>query len=105
MAAIATTTPGASRAWAAAAGGGDTVKAGDNNLLLVYNSDSSTHTFTLVTPKTVSGLAVGDYGPQTVGIGEVWPVLLTKDLFGDANGDVALSYSAATGMKVAVLAV
>lgn len=103
MAAIATQPLGAAITFSSAAGGGDTVKAGDGNTLIVNNTDASAHTFTLVTPGTYFGQSVGDFTSPSIPAGGFYAMRLPYALYADANGDVAVSYSSATGMKLAVV--
>lgn len=102
MAAIATQGLG-TIAFSNASGGGDTIKAGDGNTLIVNNTDASSHTFTLVTPGTVGGLAISDFTSPSIAAGGFYLMRLPYSLYADANGDVAITYSSATGMKVAVV--
>jgi hypothetical protein len=88
---------------ASAAGGGDTLPVADNYLLTVYNTDSSSHSFTLVTNYTVGGRAVAD-DTYALAAGQKIDLWLTSSLYADANGQTAITYTAATGMKVSVSA-
>lgn len=88
---------------ASAAGGGDVLPCADNYTLLVNNTDASSHSFTLVTSATYQGRAVAD-DTFVVAAGLSVAVRLTYSLYADGNGQCAISYTAATGMKVAVYA-
>lgn len=107
MAALAAQSVGQSLAavtFASAAGGGDTAPTGDNVLLVVKNGDASSKTVTLTTTQTVAGLAVADVAVVvTAGSQAVIP-LTPKRLYADANGRVAIAYSAVTSVTVGVLA-
>jgi multidrug efflux pump subunit AcrA (membrane-fusion protein) len=98
-----TVAQGAAIVWANAAGGGDSLQAGDEVDLLLWNGDASSKTATLVTTKTVAGLAVADLA-VVVAAGEIRRVRLSRDLFADVNGRVAVTYSAVTSVKVALVA-
>lgn len=96
---------GAAVTFAAASGGGDTAPVSDSNVLLVKNGDGSAHTFTLTTTQSVLGNAVADV-TLSVAAGATAAIRLgPKSLYADANGNVAVAYSAVTSMTVAVLAV
>lgn len=84
--------------------GGDTVPCGDGYTLLIKNDDASSKTVTLVTTQTVDGLAVTDTA-ITVAAGAIHAAKLgPRKLYANTSGRVDLSYSAATNLKVAVLA-
>lgn len=91
-----------------ASGGGDVVDTGDT-VFLVVASGSTTANLTITTPGTVSGLAVADNVvaiPANAGTsGTAPPVLvpLPTSLYGDANGQAALAWSATTNIKFAVV--
>lgn len=103
MATIATQGVGAAFTLSSAAGGGDSLTAGDGNLLIVQNTDASAHTFTLVTPATYYSQSVGDFTSPSIAAGSQYAMRLPTALYADGNGNVAISYSSATGMKLAVL--
>jgi hypothetical protein len=84
---------------ASASGGGDTIPVSDTYVLHVYNTDSASHSFTVVTNATFGGRAVAD-DTFTVAAGQVVDVPLTYSTYGDGNGQTTISYTAATGMKV-----
>jgi hypothetical protein len=86
-----------------AAGGGDVLPCADNYTLVVNNTDASSHSFTLVTSVTVGGRAVAD-DTFVVAAGLQVAVRLTYAIYADGNGQTAISYTAATGMKVQVVA-
>lgn len=100
---------GLSPTMAAASGGGDVVPCGDRILLIVC-SLTTTANLTITTPNTVSGLAIADEViaiPANAGTsGTAPPVVITLPvaLYGDANGNAALAWSATTGIKFAVVA-
>ena len=105
MAALATQSvesTGSTITFASAAGGGDTCAAGDDKLLFVRNADASDKTVTLTTPGTVDGLAIADRA-ITVTAGTTKAVRLLKSLYGNADGQVAIAYSAVTSVTVAVV--
>jgi hypothetical protein len=99
---------GTSPTMSAASGGGDVVDTGDT-VFLVVNSGSTTANLTITTPGTVSGLAIADNViaiPANAGtVATAPPVLipLPTSLYGDANGQAALSWSAVTNIKFAVI--
>jgi hypothetical protein len=91
-----------------ASSGGDLVETGDS-VFLVVCSDSTPATLTITTPNTVSGLAIADASvtiPASAGVsGTSGPVIvaLPTAVFGNASGLAALSWSATTGIKFAVV--
>jgi hypothetical protein len=99
---------GANPTMSSASGGGDVVPTGDR-LIPIVCSGATTANLTIVTPNTVSGLAIADEVvaiPANAGTaGTAPPVLITlpTSLYGDANGNAALSWSATTGIKFAVV--
>lgn len=101
-------TPGLSPTMSAASGGGDVVDTGDRVFLIVC-SGSTTANLTLTTPGTVSGLAVADNVvaiPANAGTsGTAPPVIVPVPtaLYGDANGQCGLAWSATTNIKFAVV--
>lgn len=98
---------GTSPTMSAASGGGDTVDCGDT-VFLVVNSGSTIANLTITTPGTVQGLAIADQViaiPANAGtVASAPPVIipLPPSLYGDANGQAALSWSATTNIKFAV---
>lgn len=80
------------------------VKAGDSTVLEVRNGDSSSHTVTLTTPGTEAGLAIADR-VVTVANATTQLIRLTKDLYGDSDGLVTLTWSATTSMTFAAFTV
>jgi len=84
----------------AATAGGDVAPTGVGVALVVKNADASTKTVTIVTPGTVSGLAIADVSqivPATTGIA-VFP------LIGRVVGSLAqISYSAVTSVTVGLV--
>lgn len=103
MATLTVTPYGTAYTAASAAGGGDVVPCADNYTLIVNNTDASSHNFTLVTSVTVGGRAVAD-DTFPVAAGTTCAVRMTYAVYADGNGQCAISYSAATGMKVGVVA-
>lgn len=89
--------------FANASGGGDTAKVRDENVLLVKNDDSGSHTVTLATAQTVNGLAVADRAIPVAAGAVVAVPLRPRKLYADANGEVAITYDAVTSLKVAVV--
>jgi hypothetical protein len=89
----------AARAVAAAAAG-DTAPVGDGLFLYVGNADASSHTVTVATPGTVNGLAVAD-ATLVVAAGKTGMIPLTN-IFRDATGRAAITYSSVTATTVAV---
>jgi hypothetical protein len=103
MATIAVSPKGTAHTPASAAGGGDTLPCADNYLLVVTNTDASSHSFTLVTSATYGGRAVAD-DTFALTAGQQIEVPLTYGTYADGNGQTAITYTAATGMKVSVIA-
>lgn len=99
---------GLSPTMSAASGGGDVVDTGDTVSLIVC-SLATTANLTITTPGTVSGLAVADNViaiPANAGTSGTAPpvvVPLPTALYGDANGQAALAWSATTGIKFAAV--
>lgn len=90
---------------ASAGGSGDRFTPGDKTFLYIRNTDSASHTVTVVTPGTVAGLAIADVGPVTVAAGAIEMIPIPAALFASSDGLGDVSYSATTGMKVAVVSV
>lgn len=101
-------TAGLNPTMSAASGGGDVVDTGDT-VLLVVCSAATTANLTITTPGTFSGLAIADNViaiPANAGTsGTAPPVLipLPTSLYGDANGQAALSWSATTNIRFAAV--
>lgn len=87
----------------ASAANGDLISCADNYTLVVTNTDSSSHSFTLPTSATYQGRAVAD-DTFVVAAGLTVPVRMTYSLYADGNGQCAITYTAVTGMKVGVFA-
>jgi len=88
----------------AAEAGGDVFPNTGKELLLIKNGSASPITLTIATPATVDGLAVSD---RTVAIPAGETHLLgpfPTSYYNNASGQVALTYSDATSVTVAVLA-
>jgi hypothetical protein len=89
--------------FADATAGGDTAPANDQNVLLVRNDSAGSITVTLVTPRDVQGLSIADLAvPVAVGA-ETALRLGPRNVFGDADGNVSITYSAAASVTVAVI--
>jgi hypothetical protein len=99
MATIAVSPKGTAFTPSSAAGGGDVLPCADNYVLTVYNTDSSSHSFTLVTSATYGGRAVAD-DTFALTAGQAVSVPLTYQTYADGNGQTSISYTAATGMKL-----
>ncbi|MGW6243862.1 hypothetical protein [Streptomyces roseolus] len=84
----------------AASSGGDTAPVGAGRFLYIRNGDASSHTVTIATPGTVSGVAIADV-QVTVPAGESKIVPLTA-LFRGTSGRAALTYNSVTNVTVAV---
>jgi hypothetical protein len=88
----------------AASVGGDIVDTGDT-VSLIVTSGSTTANLTITTPGTVGGLAIADNViaiPANAGtVASAPPVVvpLPTSLYGDANGQCALAWSATTNIK------
>ncbi|MFD7429052.1 hypothetical protein ACFV6Z_18695 [Streptomyces sp. NPDC059818] len=93
--------PDVAGATVAAAALGDTAPCGPGRFLVVVNGDVSSHTATVVTPGTVSGLAIPD-ATLTVAAGETGLIPLAP-LFRGAAGRASITYDAVTSVTVAVL--
>lgn len=108
MAALVTTTVtrlGAAGNPQSAAVGGDTCEAGSNVFLECRNTGGSAITVTLAIPSARSNYANVAYTstavtvPATTGIRRIGP--LNAELYGDpTTGQVAITYSAVTGLTV-----
>lgn len=86
----------------AAAGGGDTVLVDRPGVyLLVRNADATSKTVTIVRPYTTYGTADPDIPVviTTLNFAVIGPIPVE---FGDANGLVAITYSAVTSVTVGV---
>ena len=84
------------------AGGGDEFENNGATYLIFKNGDASSKTITVVSQKTVGGLAVADQA-IVVGAGEervIGP--LPKAIYNDIDGNVQLTYSAVTSCTIAV---
>lgn len=89
--------------FAAAAGGGDTVSPDDRTFLHVKTVGTGT-TVTVVTPGTVSGLAITDATKVISTNSEAMIGPLSAALFADpTTGLVNVSYSATTAVTVAAI--
>jgi hypothetical protein len=84
----------------AATSGGDTAPVGPGRFLYVMNGDASSHTATVSTPGTVSGLAIPDVA-VVVPAGES-AVLPLASVFRGTNGRASITYDAVTAVSVAV---
>ncbi|MGW1039328.1 hypothetical protein [Streptomyces sp. NPDC002547] len=96
---------GAAVEYTSASEGGDTCPTGAGVLLMVKNDDDAPHTVTLVTPGTVSGLAIADRAiPIAAGAEVAIPV--NRDYRNPATGRAAITYDAAPAtLSVAVMRV
>lgn len=85
--------------------GGDSWANSGAEALLVENAGTSSVTLTFTTYKTVDGLAVNDL-QVVVPAGETHLVgPFPTDIYNDPDGNAQVSYSSATGVKVAVVKV
>ncbi|MFB6710629.1 hypothetical protein [Streptomyces sp. NPDC056333] len=80
---------------------GDTAPVGPGRFLYIMNGDTAQHTVTIVTPGTVSGLAIPDVA-VVVAAGKSAVVPLHR-LFRGSTGRASITYDAVTAVKVAVL--
>lgn len=91
--------------YAAASAGGDKLSPDRDTLLHVKNAGGAASTVTIVTPGSVSGLAIADVSvsvPATTGDRMIGP--LPAELFADpADGLAAITYSTVTGVTVAAI--
>lgn len=85
----------------AAAALGDTAPVGPGRFLAVVNGDAAPHTATVVTPGTVSGLAIPD-ATLVVAAGKTGIIPLAH-LFRGTSGRAAITYDSVTSVTVAVL--
>jgi hypothetical protein len=83
----------------AASSGGDTAPVGPGRFLYVMNGDASSHTATVSTPGTVSGLAIPDVA-VLVPAGES-AILPLAPVFRGTNGRASITYDAVTALSVA----
>lgn len=106
MATLSKQTPtltGTTVTYASAAGGGDAVPYSPRATLLVNNTDASSHSITIAVPGNTS------YGQANPDITVAVAAGVEKAIgpfprdFADDNGLVQLTYTAATGMKVAYI--
>lgn len=99
---------GVDLAGVAAAGGGDSFPTTGKELVVIKNGGGAPITLTVTTPVTCDGLAVTDL-TATIGAGETRllgpfpPAVYAAD--GQPGGSVALGYSSATSVTVAVVSV
>lgn len=87
-------------------GGGDDFLNTGRELLLVTNTDASSHTITVVIPANANRAEGKVVGPRTVVVAAGAYVLagpFPTALHNDGTGKTALTYSSATGMKVEVI--
>lgn len=91
---------GLTPSYTAAAGGGDTVVTGAGAFLHVKNGGGGSITVTLVTPGTVSGLAVDD---QTVTVTNAQErMIAVPDLYkSPSDGLASITYSGVTTVTIA----
>lgn len=88
----------------AASAGGDDCDTGPGVELLVDNADASPHTVTLVTPRTIDGLAVADRAVVVAaGTDEIIPV--GHEYQDTSTGRASITYDAVTSLNVAVIRV
>ncbi|MCM2390194.1 hypothetical protein [Streptomyces albipurpureus] len=87
----------------AAAALGDTAPTGPGRFLYVANGDASSHTVTITTPGTVSGLAIPDVA-VVIAAGKS-AVIPLAGVFRGPNGRANVSYDAVTSVTVAALEV
>ncbi|HCA88169.1 MAG TPA: hypothetical protein DEQ61_23515 [Streptomyces sp.] len=80
---------------------GDTAPVGPGRFLAVVNGDTVSHTVTVVTPGTVSGLAIPD-ATLTVAAGKSG-LLPLAPVFRGTSGRAAITYDEVTEVTVAVL--
>lgn len=88
----------------AATSGGDDAPTGAGLLLIVKNADASAHVVTLVTPGTVSGLAIADR-TVSVAAGTTELIPLTGDYRDPSTGRASITYDGVTSVSVAVVRV
>lgn len=80
----------------------------NNGRVLLYfvKTGAGVATITVVTPKTISGLAVAEQTftvPATTGL--VWAGPFNPDVFNDASGDIDVSTSEETGITIEAIQV
>lgn len=98
------TRAGMAPALVAADAAGDQFVAQPHTVLLVRNASAAAITVTLVTPGTTGGLAVEDPAIAVPAGADRFIGSLSDDVFRNAQGRVGVTYSAAAGVTVAVLA-
>jgi hypothetical protein len=84
----------------AASAGGDTAPVGPGRFLYVMNGDAASHTATVATPGTASGLPLPEVA-VVVAAGES-AILPLASVFRGANGRASITYDAVTAVSVAV---
>lgn len=85
----------------AASAGGDVIDTGDTVGIIVFTAGTGT-TVTITTPGTVSGLAIAD-NAVTIGTNVAWFIPLPTSLYGDSNGQAAISWSATASVTFIVV--
>jgi hypothetical protein len=88
--------------WSPASGGGDEVPTNRRVVLLVRNTDASSHAFTVATPATVDGLAVADV-TRTVAADAVAAVPMRDVYHSPTTARAAITWAATTGMEFAAV--
>lgn len=96
---------GLTPAYSAAAAGGDALQLVDNGFVIFKNTSAAAITVTLVTPGQSGGLDISD---RTISVpatnGEVHVALNREQYRNPATGRADVTYSAAAGLTLAVLA-
>lgn len=86
-----------------AAAASQTFVPGNNVILHVINGGASPITATIVTTSTVAGQAVADVAVTVTNAEERFIGPFQRQYFSDANGQVAVNWSATTSVSFAVL--
>ena len=84
---------------AAASVAGDTMNVTDRTFLVIKNADTVPHTVTLITPGTVSGLAIADK-PVVVANGTTVFIGPFGSVFVDSNDILSMTYDAVVAVTV-----
>lgn len=95
--------PGVAATYSAASGGGDRFTPGDHVFLHIKNGGGSGITATVVTPNTVSGLAIADQTNSIAAGGDEFMGPFPAAVFASADGKADITWSATTSVTFAVL--
>lgn len=99
------TLTGVTPTFVAAAAGGDVLTNDGNTVIYVKNGGGSPITVTVTTPASILGVAIADPQVSVTNGSEKVIGPFPPEIFNDANGQVALAYSAVTSVTIAVVKV